>query len=495
MTATATAPSKPATLRLHKLIVSNFMRVEGVSIQADGNHVRITGRNASGKTSVVNAIWAALRGTDKKSMPEPIHAGAEEAEITLDLGEYVVVRRYTAKSTTLTITAKDGSKVKRPQELLDGLLGEYALDPVAFLGIRPQDQVDAVLAICGVAAPMAQVKTITGEDFPVRDLESADAYLNRLSADTTGVFYVRRWEQGRTVLSKAKASDEAEAELKKVGGRLEGSEAEASGSELIKQMETLNQQADECRRLGQVVVTKQRAVEAAAQTCVYNVRRTENLRDEEGRLTQKIAELQSQLVAKRSEIQLAKAQEASATEDHADAAKELDAAVEELKAARDPAPAIAIVRERLANVEATNRTLAARKQAQSFADAMADQHKLSLAAHEKLEKTLEALRELRRNLLNGVDLGIDGLSIGEGELKLNGISFVQASMAERLRVSCAVAMRQRPSLRLLRVDEGERLDPQSLEMLLKLADESGWQVILTQVADIEKLAVEITDRT
>jgi hypothetical protein len=54
-------------------------------------------------------------------------------------------------------------------------------------------------------------------------------------------------------------------------------------------------------------------------------------------------------------------------------------------------------------------------------------------------------------------------------------------------------MRQNPRLKLLRIDEGERLDSHSRETLLRIADEHGWQVILTCVRDGDALKVEIVD--
>ena len=70
----------------------NFKRLVSVEITPKGNVVKITGKNAEGKSSILDAIWCACGGKDV--MPEkPIRAGQESATIELDLGELKIKRR------------------------------------------------------------------------------------------------------------------------------------------------------------------------------------------------------------------------------------------------------------------------------------------------------------------------------------------------------------------------------------------------------------------
>ena len=48
-------------------------------------------------------------------------------------------------------------------------------------------------------------------------------------------------------------------------------------------------------------------------------------------------------------------------------------------------------------------------------------------------------------------LPIPGLSLDNGQVSLDGVPFAQASDAEQLRASCAIAMRDNAKLRVLRV--------------------------------------------
>jgi hypothetical protein len=112
--------------------------------------------------------------------------------------------------------------------------------------------------------------------------------------------------------------------------------------------------------------------------------------------------------------------------------------------------------------------------------------------HDQADQVLHQLRELRRHLLDDLDLGVEGLQIGDGELLSNGMPFRQASQAERMHVAVAVAARQSPRLRLIRIDNGEQLDSEGRKSVFRLAERYGCQVVMTAVSDGE-LSVEIVE--
>ena len=473
MTATKTAPAAP--LHLHRLEIGNFMRIEALTVTPDGKHLRISGPNKSGKTSAVTAIWAALQNSSRRT-PEPVHRGADKAVIKLDLGEYQVERTYADGKSALTVTASDGSRISKPQQLLDSLLSDLALDPVAFLALRPRDQVDQLLAVVGVKTPVEAVARIAGEQVPTRPDESADAYLQRLSGDDVGVYYVRRREATRVLDTKRAALEEARKALALLGGPVEASEklpdllasyrkledeqqrrdaAEAHLSQAHQLLDTL--QADQaqrqagCDRLGEQLAAL--TLELARQTEAKNVI--------EGRIAKGEAMLPD-LVAARDKLP--------------DRRKEMAGLHQHMALASQAS-------EKLAKAEA----------AQQTADRLKIEVKAAQADHKKLEDALTGLRDLRGQLLEGVDLGVPGLEVGDGELRLDGVTFQQASGAQRIRTACAVATLQEPRLRLLRVDGAEALDAESTRALLEWADTHGFQVVMTAVSQGTGLQVEIVE--
>ena len=135
-------------MRIIRLTAENVKRLRAVEIEPSGNTVVIAGRNAQGKSSVLDSIWMALAGgSGAKDTSRPIRDGEKKASVVLDLGDLTVSRRWTDKTTTLEVTAKDGSKYSSPQTVLDGLIGRLSFDPLAFAQQDPKGQLATLLSV------------------------------------------------------------------------------------------------------------------------------------------------------------------------------------------------------------------------------------------------------------------------------------------------------------------------------------------------------------
>lgn len=123
-------------MRLHELRASNFARLTAVTIRPDGAMVPITGANGQGKTSVLRAFWALMKGS-AAAPAVAIHGTAEESILFGDLGEFKVTRtikrdKHGTESWTLKVTDADGVRqTTSPQKLIDSWLGQLAFDPLA----------------------------------------------------------------------------------------------------------------------------------------------------------------------------------------------------------------------------------------------------------------------------------------------------------------------------------------------------------------------------
>lgn len=163
-------------LRVLNLQADNYKRLRAVEITPSGDLVQITGRNGQGKTSVLDALWAALSGGDvSRQTPKPIREGASTAQVRVDLGEYVVTRRWTKDGPgTLTVEAAAGGVLRSPQAVLDALLGRFAFDPLAFTQQSGKEQVATLIAALGDSL---------GFDPAELDEERAALYADRTDAN------------------------------------------------------------------------------------------------------------------------------------------------------------------------------------------------------------------------------------------------------------------------------------------------------------------------
>lgn len=135
-------------MKIIKLTAANYKRLRAVEITPDGNTVVVSGRNGQGKSSILDAIFAALGGAaGSKEVQRPIRDGASKAEVSLDLGDLRVTRTWSATGSALRVENGDGEPVRSPQALLDSLCGRYMFDPLAFAEARPKDQVAALLEL------------------------------------------------------------------------------------------------------------------------------------------------------------------------------------------------------------------------------------------------------------------------------------------------------------------------------------------------------------
>lgn len=412
------------SLRVVKLSAENYKRLVAIEIVPGAEPVvTIAGKNAAGKTSVLDAIWAALTGREAV-VDKPIRDGEDHAVVTLDLGEYVVERRWTKDDAgTLTVKAHDGAKYSSPQKLLDEIVGKRAFDPLAFTRQSVKEQ---------VATLVSTVELPFDPDV--------------LERERKGVFDSRT-EVGR--------------EVTKLEGQLKGyplpdpslPEVEVSAADLLAEVEAARRQA----------------------ACIEDARRWVELADVD---------------VERSEANLANARRAlkSAELELADArayAAERRTALDALPAAADTAA----IGERLSSLEQTNARIRQEQHRKAVAAELSDR-KAEVA---RFTLKLREIEKRKADALAAVEFPVPGLSFDETGVLFNGIPFSQASAAEQLRVSVALAMAANPTLRVLRILDGSLLDSDSLEIIRELAVENAYQVWVERVDETGEIGFVIED--
>lgn len=464
-------------MRIIKLEVENFQRVQALTVDADGNHVRIDGDNATGKTSAVTALECGLRGASVKDLKNPVHHGAKKAVVTIDLGDYRIVRSWSATAgMKIEVYNRDGLKQAKPQELLNSILSEYSIDPAAFLDVKPRERIDAVLAVYQVKPPVERVKKLTGDDHQPRPGEGADAYLDRLSWKD-GVYYVRRAEAAKVFALKDAALRERRAGLAKLGGAVAGKPV--SVSDLVKQMQALNQQSADRTEAGNIVAEAER--DQMSDEAFLS-----ELKADAESTRQQIAALQKQLADTEARIVKGEAHCVAV-------AKKVDEQRQLFKKMEDPAPKVLALQKQIAEHEANNAVIEQRQRATAAVATLQAEVTAAQTDRDKYDSFIKSIREMKAGLLNGLDLGF-GLGIDDdGDLTLNGVSWSAASEAEQVIAACEIGCRQNPKLRLLRIDHGERFSERTRTKLLAWADEHDMQVVMTCVSSNSQLHVEIIE--
>lgn len=447
-------------MKVTKLEVSNFKRISVVEIEPKGGAVVIAGRNAQGKSSVLDAIDALLRGG--KAFPAiPVRAGEKRASLRCELDDGIVIERGItgAGATTLKITTADGMSPQSPQAWLDRKLSAATCDPLAFLRMKPQDQA-------------AELRRLVGADTTAIDEERAAVYAQRTmdgrqlhSAEgaLSGVPSVPQDTPDESVSAFAIA-----AELDAARG------AEDKRDVLLGDAQDLDR--DAAGEESGIALTT-----ASAQS------EAEELRNEAARLRGEADRLE-----KEAENTLAQAKR-TVTVLAEDAMKgRAKAELRRMEAAGIIIPDMAAIRARLAAVDTINRNV---REKQRFREtgAQVSAWSAKVAAG---TKALEALDQRRAAILRDAAWPLPGLGIDDaGRVAYGGVPIEQASQAEQIRIGLALALAGKPEIRVALIREGSHLDEDGLAALGKAAEEADAQVWIERVGSLDAGAVVIEDGT
>jgi DNA repair exonuclease SbcCD ATPase subunit len=123
-------------MKIINLKAENIKKLVAIDISPVDNVVKITGKNGQGKTSVLDAIWWCLAGSEN-IQSVPIRTGSDEAYVTITVGDLTITRKFRYDkhgeiTSSLTVLTKDGAKMPSPQAVIDKLLGDLTFDPLAF---------------------------------------------------------------------------------------------------------------------------------------------------------------------------------------------------------------------------------------------------------------------------------------------------------------------------------------------------------------------------
>lgn len=422
-------------MKILKLQAENVKKLSCVEITPTGNLVQITGKNGAGKTSVLDSIWWALAGASH-IQASPIRKGAKEARIRLDLGELKVTRTFRAKeeggaTTAIYVENADGARFPSPQKMLDELLGQLTFDPLAFARMKPREQFDALR------------KFVPAVDF--------DAIENAHRGD-----FQRRTELN-TVAKNAKAAaslivvpdntPEEEVDVSAIAAELEAAgKANAELEKRIANRLAARVEVDELRR---------KAAACKAQ-CDDLLKQIQVIRDN----------------GVRHEVA------ADALQEKLDKADELPPVVDTV-----------VLRGKIDGAKAVNEQV---RQKQRRAKLLEDAETAATSA-EELTARMAAREAEKQAAIAAAEIPVRGLTFGDGCVLLDGVPFDQASDAQQLRASVAIAMAANSKLRVVRIRDGSLLDSEGLELLAKEAEAHDMQVWIERVDDSGTVGIVLED--
>lgn len=466
-------------MKILQLSAENFKRISVVEITPSGNLVQITGRNAQGKTSVLDAIWVTLAGATHLQAV-PIRKGADKATLQLKLGgdkvEMIATRTIRKRkeaegfTTTLTVESAEGFRAPQPQDMLDKLLGSLTFDPLAFTRKKPKEQFEELRAF----VPGVDFDKITKDndrDYAKRTEVNRDAKRARSAEEGVQVpdsidDTTQPVDEAALITELSGAAEHNATIERRKERRAEAQEKIDGGPTRLKTLE------DETNA----------AIQANQDDLDEAVRGWEA---EIARFQCAIADARSSSGRKQAEIAV------RGSIAYADAGKFFD----DLRATVDDAPPL----PEPIDTDALTANITEARQINA-AIRLRDQRDAHRATAERLEAEATALTEAmatrektKAEAIANAELPVAGLGFGDGAVTINGLPFDQASDAEQLRTSIAIAMAANPKLRVIRVRDGSLLDDDALKLLAEMAQEKDYQVWLERVSSDGKTGFVLED--
>ncbi|WP_353265843.1 AAA family ATPase [Gemmatimonas sp.] len=366
----------------------------------------------------------------KDAVPaDPVRHGADEAEIVVDLGD-IIVRRVIRPDRTTSLEVKNADGFRASSpQKLLEGLFGKLLDPVAFSRMPSKAQ-------------------------------------RELLADMVGL---------SEMLDTLWRADEADREARRdVNRDLKAAQARLAAAPEVAAVEPVDVSAT----LGEI-----RAAREANAAVAEHVRDFEKVRREIERERQDIADSHQQIARLRNEIADIEASIVSLERSIAESEQILATTV--IPAAIDLTP----LEQRLQDAESINAQARAHADREFLAKTVADYE----AESQQFTDRLTQREAERRAVIEAADLPIDGLGFGDDCITYRGVPFDQASTAEQLRISAAIAMAMNPKLRVLIVREGSLLDENSLRMLSEMAEAQDFVVLCETVDTSGEVGVYIED--
>lgn len=408
-------------MRITLLKVSNFQKITDVEIAPGGrNLMLIGGDNKQGKTSLLDAMSAALGG-GKEKPDRPVRTGEKSAEIVVELdgGDTIITKTFTDKGkATLKVVTKEFGKISSPQVALDKIVGSRFLDPLAFANLNQKEQREELIKVVDIGidleANAKDRKRVFGErtdaNRDVKRLTAEAGAFGKAEEIPARMEMQKLVDKHRELLYSQQQATEAQHKLEQRAEAIE--KAEAHESAMLDALTKANEATLAAH--GRYAGSRKELM------AISNVDVSEQI----GKLNTSMGECD-----------------------------EHNAKVAKLEA----------------NAEAAKRVAGKLFDAESTA---AD-----------LDSQLKAIDKAKADALAAAKMPVEGLSLDDDAVLLNGVPLSQASGAESLQLSLAIAASTKPQLRDIWMKDGSLLDKKSMKLVSEFADENDLALWIEVVGD------------
>ena len=164
-------------MNIVKIKIKNLFGIK--EYEADGKSIELSGKNGTGKTSVIDAIKYAL--TNKSDRDYIVRNGETEGEILIETDNGLRINR---KSRTNQVDYKsikrNGAEVGSPEAFLKDIFTPLQLNPIEFMQMDKKHQSGLILDMIEYDWNLQTIKVSRGEKKPYIKTFSPNQRLSKL---------------------------------------------------------------------------------------------------------------------------------------------------------------------------------------------------------------------------------------------------------------------------------------------------------------------------
>ncbi len=473
-------------MRITKLKIKNLFGI--TEYEADGSNLELTGRNGSGKTSVIDAIRYAL--TNRSDREYIVKDGETEGEILIETDTGLSIHRKARTAQTDYKSVKqNGLTVNSPEAFLKDIITPLQLSPIEFMEMDQKKQNAIILNMIDYPWSMETIREWFGEiPADVNYDQNILAILNDIQAEN-GTYFMTRQDINRDIRAKRAIVTEIGESLPPDydGERWEKVNLSEKYTE-IEKIRKSNETIEKAKRLKEGHDGKVRSYEADRDIALSALSRE---------ITARSNNIDTELASLKERIKALEKEKAGLADTEKDKASVIRSQFKE-KVAKYEAeissyseyaemetqPVTELLKE-AETAEKMKSHINEWRRMLSLQDDIKELAKKSASLTEKIEKA----RTLPGEILETASIPISGLSVKDGIPLINGLPVSNLSEGEKLDLCIDVAIQNPSGLQVILIDGVEKLSSDMRERLYKKCHEKGLQFIATRTTDDNDLTV------
>jgi len=472
-------------LKIIKGVVENFKNISQKEVVLNGRSMVILGKNSKGKSSLVQAL---LSPVDSRLVPaKPIKDGETKAHTGIEIAgningeakKYIIDIYYSEGiKSRIVLKDQDGGEVKNAKSVIDSLVGNIGFDIFDFLskGVTK----DGNVSKAGVKEQIDILKSFLDQKDVVA-LDNADKAIKQAKDDKN--YCNKRYKEIEVELKGNPYSPE---EIKEY--------SEPKDPKIIQEkIQNISKELQKYSEVESGIKEREDEREKAEGKML-----TRNTKEEVAQLMDRLTEL----IDKYSEFNfLAILEQVDSQLKYYEQLKSLQEEIDKGKTwlSKRERPDVSVFNEQLEKIHEHNRHNEKVKALEEKHIELSDYKK----KYEKAKKDVDEHEAGKKKIFSSASLPVKGLSFDE-----DGIWYQKPGDKEKLpfrddqipkstliAIGLKIAMAMNPNLKVLRIQDGESLDKDTLNTVIKVAEKEGYQLLIEKVSDdYDNLEIEFIEK-